>query len=210
MSDVYSFTLLAVGPDLQTDEALNALAKAGCDDATVGSSGGVQHLDFDREADSYLAAVTSALNDVEVAVAGVRVVRILPDEYVTLAEIGERTGRTRESVRLLSNGERGPGSFPPPAARGDERNKLWRWSEVALWFASQLGEGADQPADWAAQRAMNAALDLKSAASELNGTGLAALRSRLNDLEWFYRLLDSSSPTRLDTKTKRFVTDAAA
>src|SRR5260370_20139890 len=98
MSDVYEFTLLAVGADIQTDEALNALAEAGCDDATVGSAGGVQHLDFDREADSYLEAATSAITDVGAAVGGVQIVRILPDDYVTLAAIVERTGRTRESV----------------------------------------------------------------------------------------------------------------
>src|ERR1039457_3482898 len=138
MTETYEFTLLVAGADVQTDEALNALAEASCDDATVGSSGGVQHLDFDREASSYLAAVLSAVDDVETAVPGVRVVRVLPDEYVTLAEIAQRTARTRESGRLLSIGERGPGEFPPPAARGAERNKLWRWAEVASWFASAL------------------------------------------------------------------------
>jgi hypothetical protein len=50
MTETYEFTLLVIGPDLQTDEALNALAETGCDDATVGSSGGVQHLDFDHAA----------------------------------------------------------------------------------------------------------------------------------------------------------------
>ncbi len=129
MTETYEFTLIVAGADVQTDEALNALAEVGCDDATVGSSGGVQHLDFDREASSYLAAVLSAIEDVEAAVPGVRTVRVLPDEYVTLVEIAQRTGRTRESARLLSIGERGPGGFPPPAARGAERNKLWRWPE---------------------------------------------------------------------------------
>ena len=89
MTETYEFTLLVAGADVQTDEALNALAEASCDDATVGSSGGVQHLDFDREAPSYLAAVLSAVDDVETAVPGVRVVRVLPDEYVTLAEIAQ-------------------------------------------------------------------------------------------------------------------------
>ena len=208
MSDLYEFTLLAVGADLQTDEALNALGEAGCDDASVGSSGGVQHLDFDRAADCYLAAVASAIDDVEAAVAGVRVVRVLPDEYVTLTEIGERTGRTRESVRLLSIGERGPGSFPPPAARSDERNKLWRWTDVALWFVSELGEGADRSIDWAAQRALNAVLDLRSAASELDRTELRTLRARLTDLAQLYRLFEIASPTRLDARNEEWVKHA--
>ncbi len=134
MPDIYEFTLLVAGADLQTDEALNSLAEAGCDDATVDSSGGVQHLDFDREESSYLAAVMSAISDVEAAVPGARVIRVLPDEYVSLVEIADRTGRTRESVRLLSIGERGPGGFPPTAAREAER----RWTEVAAWFTAVL------------------------------------------------------------------------
>lgn len=182
MSDTYEFSLLVVGTDVQTDEALNALAEAGCNDATVGSSGGVQHLDFDRGGDSYLKAVESAIADVERAVPGARVVRVLPDEYVTLVEIGERTGRTRESVRLLSIGERGPGGFPPPAARGDERNKLWRWSDVTSWFGSALAAPVDHFANGAAHRAINATLDLASTIGDLDRDELAAVRARLVDL----------------------------
>jgi hypothetical protein len=177
MTETYEFTLLVAGPDLQTDEALNALAEIGCDDATVGSSGGVQHMDFDREASSYLAAVLSAINDVERAVPGARVVRVLPDEYVSLAEIAERTHRTRESVRLLSIGERGPGRFPPPAAREAGRNKLWRWTEVAAWFAGALED--DVPLGPPAHAAANAILDLRSSTSDLGLADLTLVRREL-------------------------------
>lgn len=44
------------------------------------------------------------------------------------------------SVRLLASGDRGPGDFPPPAARAEQRNRPWRWAEVAQWFTSRLGE----------------------------------------------------------------------
>lgn len=71
-----------VGADLQSDEAFHALAEAGCGDATVGSSGGVQHLDFDREADTFAAAVASAIRDVQSAVPSVHVVRVLSDTYM--------------------------------------------------------------------------------------------------------------------------------
>ncbi len=208
MSDAYEFTLLVMGVDLQTDDALNALAEAGCDDATVGSSGGFQHLDFDRDADSYLEAVLGAVNDVEAAVPGVRVVRILPDEYVALVEIAERTGRTRESVRLLSIGERGPGNFPPPAARSDERNKLWRWSDVALWFASDLQEAGPVSVPWAVQRALNAVLDLRAMASELDAIQLKSIRTSLTELIQLYRLRQVASPPSLDAKNETWVTHA--
>ena len=203
MTETYEFTLIVAGADVQTDEALNALAEVGCDDATVGSSGGVQHLDFDREASSYLAAVLSAIEDVEAAVPGVRTVRVLPDEYVTLAEIAQRTGRTRESARLLSIGERGPGGFPPPAARGAERNKLWRWAEVAAWFASALGEPAHL-APPPAQRAANALLDLRASTTELGRAELSRVRQELGSLIRRIRLIEMASPASLDAKDARW------
>lgn len=203
MTETYEFTLLVAGADVQTDEALNALAEAGCEDATVGSSGGVQHLDFDREAPGYLAAVLSAIKDVEVAVPRVRVVRVLPDEYVTLAEIAQRTGRTRESIRLLSIGERGPGGFPPPAARGAERNKLWRWAEVAAWFASALGEPAHL-APPSAQRAANALLDLRASIAQLSRAELSSMRQELGGLIRRIQLIEMASPASLDAKDARW------
>lgn len=203
MTETYEFTLLVAGADVQADEALNALAEAGYDDATVGSSGGVQHLDSDREASSYLAAVLSAVEDVETAVPGVRAVRVLPDEYVTLAEIAQRTGRTRESARLLSIGERGPGGFPPPAARGAERNKLWRWAEVAAWFASALGEPAHL-APPPAQRAANALLDLRASTAELGRAELSRVRQELGSLIRRVRLIEMASPASLDAKDARW------
>ncbi len=202
MTEMYEFTLLVGGPDLQADEALNSLAEIGCDDATVGSSGGVQHMDFDREASSYLAAVLSAIKDVEAAVPGARVVRVLPDEYVSLAEIAERTQRTRESVRLLSIGERGPGRFPPPAAREAERNKLWRWTEVAAWFADALED--EVPVGQPGQAAANAILDLRSSTSDLGLTDLRLVRQELASILYRVRLMQIASPDSLDAKDARW------
>jgi len=204
MSETYEFTLLVVGPDLQTDEALNSLAESGCDDATVGSSGGVQHMDFDREASSYLEAVLSAIKDVEAAVPGARTVRVLPDEYVSLAEIADRTRRTRESVRLLSIGERGPGRFPPPAARETGRNKLWRWTEVAAWFANALGEEIPATAPSTASAAVNAILDLRSSTRDLGLAELALVRRELTSNLRRVRLKEIASPASLDVKFARW------
>jgi hypothetical protein len=203
MTETYEFTLLVTGADMQTDEALNSLAEAGCEDATVGSSGGVQHLDFDREASSYLEAVRSAIGDVETAVPGARVTRVLPDEYVTLAEIAQRTDRTRESVRLLSIGERGPGGFPPPAARGAGRNKLWRWTQVASWFTGDLG-GSVHLAPPPAQSAVNAILDLRAGVSGLGRADLNRVRRELDTIIRRVRLIEMASPASLDAKAERW------
>ena len=92
----------------------HALLEAGCDDALVGSSGGIQYFDFDREAESLEEAALSAVADIE-SVVGLKVVRLADAGLVSMADIAEHTGRTRGSVRLLVAGERGPGGFPPPA-----------------------------------------------------------------------------------------------
>jgi len=61
----HRFTLIVEGPDLQAEWAVDSLFQAGCDDATVGRTDGAQYIEFDREAKSFLQAVSSALHDVE-------------------------------------------------------------------------------------------------------------------------------------------------
>lgn len=73
---LHSFTLTIVGADILTDDALNALYEAGCDDATFGVSGGVQTGEFDREAGDFAEAVASAIKAVETAVPGAMVIDV--------------------------------------------------------------------------------------------------------------------------------------
>ena len=72
---IQHFTLTVDGPDLQTEPFIDALFEAGCDDATVGRTDGVQCIDFDRKAESLGEAIISAVRDVE-QVEGVQVTRI--------------------------------------------------------------------------------------------------------------------------------------
>ncbi len=76
---IHHFTLIVDGPDLQNDAFIDALFEAGCDDATVGRTGGIQYLDFDREAATRAEAIRSAITDVE-RVDSVHVVRIATAE----------------------------------------------------------------------------------------------------------------------------------
>ncbi len=62
---IHHFTLIVEGIDLQAEPTIDALFKAGCDDATVGRVDGVQYVDFDREAESLGEAIISATRDVE-------------------------------------------------------------------------------------------------------------------------------------------------
>lgn len=159
----HAFTLVLSG-DIDSDTTLDALFEAGCDDATFGTVDEVGYADFVREAPSFSAAVRSAIEQVE-SVPGMRVLRLEPDDLVTMREIADRLGRSRESVRLLIKGDRGPGSFPPPVSHLKARTRLWRWSEVALWAEQHLDSPlARNPSIVAA---INAALTLRDHAARL-------------------------------------------
>jgi predicted DNA-binding transcriptional regulator AlpA len=141
-----------------TGARLDALYEAGCDDATFSSKGELTFGDFDREAPSLPAAILSAIAAVE-TVEDFEVLHIDLDELVWASEIAERTGRTRQSVDMLIQGQRGPGSFPAPASHAT-RNPLWRWSEVEDWFARYEGRPADTVRS-AAIGAINGALEAR-------------------------------------------------
>ena len=140
----HQFVLIVEGPDLQSAEMFDAVVEAGCDDALVGCSNGVQFVDFEREAPSAGEAVRSAVANLE-SLPGVSVVRVAGAGLVSMANIAARTGRTRESVRLLIAGKRGPGGFPAPVTDPRDRYRLWRSSDVQQWFAGHYGEESVSP-----------------------------------------------------------------
>ncbi|HZW33022.1 MAG TPA: hypothetical protein VFF52_20065 [Isosphaeraceae bacterium] len=80
-----------------------------------------------------MEAIVSAIEGIEGAGLGLRVVRVEPDELVATGEIAQRAGLSREAVRLSAQGKRGPGGFPPPVAGRHQQSPLYRWSDVADW-----------------------------------------------------------------------------
>lgn len=180
---IYSFTLFFSGADVLDDARLKALFDGGCDDALFGARDGAQYGAFDREADSFSEALASAMRDVTSAVTGVQVVRIEPDELVTLAAIAERSGLSREYVRLLSANKRGPGGFPVPVTYADHKTRLWHWPDVAHWLTEHQ-KAKVQVDTYAADlvAALNAAFDLREHASHLHDThDLALVAQALRD-----------------------------
>jgi hypothetical protein len=178
----YSFTLFLSGPNVLTDENLDALYEAGCDDAMFGERDGAQYAAFDREATSFRSALKRAISDLTGAVGGLTVVRIAPEEFVTLAAIAERAGLSREYVRLLANQERGPGGFPAPVGYADRKTRLWHWADVAEWLRETNKsktaldtEGADLVV------AMNAALSYQRHAQHLHKADLALVAQVVGD-----------------------------
>jgi hypothetical protein len=163
----YAFTLLIEGPDLQDEERLEALFEAGCDDATFGSRDSIQYGDFDREAPSLAEAIRSAIGDVQAAVPEARVVRVEPEEFVSMKAVADRTGLTKEYVRLLAEGKRGPGGFPAVVRWVDAKTRLWMWSDVAEWFETRLGKHVTVTGETHAVAAFNGILEVRRHAPRL-------------------------------------------
>jgi len=128
-------------------------------------SAGVFEVEFERVDRSFPAAVLSAVRDLERVFPEATILRVEPDDLVTIAAIAERVGRSHESVRLLVRGERGPGGFPAPAGKLDAKTQAWRWAEVAQWFETYIGPvpGAEHAAFLAA---VNDILDLRRLAGD--------------------------------------------
>jgi len=131
----YDFTLVLSGISDFSDEQIDALYEAGCDDATVSQRYGRVFITFTRESGSFVDAVASAISDVHKANIGASVQRVDDCNLVTQAEIARRIDRSRQLIRQYISGERGPGSFPPPICNITEGQPLWYWCEVAYWLS---------------------------------------------------------------------------
>ena len=93
-------------------------------------------IGFERQADSFLDAVLDAI--AKVIELGFEPLAV-EDELVSMSDVAERVGRTRQSISMLASGQRGAGDFPLPVA-GNVRSPLWHWADVAAWFESHQGE----------------------------------------------------------------------
>ncbi|MCX4469117.1 hypothetical protein OOK41_02095 [Micromonospora sp. NBC_01655] len=118
------------------DDELDALFAAGCDDAAFGSENGLPIGEFDREAETMADAIASAVRELDGV--GLVALRIADQDLLTLADIADRIGQSRESVRRYTTGERGPGTFPPPVNPARDGTSFYRWSEVAPWIRRNL------------------------------------------------------------------------
>lgn len=176
----HKFMLRFLAPDLGADELSVRLYEAVDDVSLMGPDEDGSFLsDFDRRAPSLPAAVAQALSDLLGAVPEATVLRVEADDLATLADIARRCGRTGESVRLLVNGKRGPGGFPPAAGRLDARTKVWRLTDVAAWFDQTLGQPIPDTSDTAFIQAFNDALEIRRLAGTLGATQRRAVAEAL-------------------------------
>lgn len=130
----YHFTLVLSGFDTITIDLEDALYEAGCDDALINSRNGVIYLDFDRERTSFEEAVLSAIHNVFSARINAKITSIEPSHLVTISDIARRSNMERQAIHMYISGERGPGNFPSPVLKVEDKSPLWLWSDVADWL----------------------------------------------------------------------------
>jgi hypothetical protein len=130
-----SYAFRARVGDAISDEQADRLYDAFNEELAVEDGPRGHYVVFDREAPSFVDAVVGALN--QLIKLGFEPLAV-EDELVSMADIAERAGRSRQSVSLLVSGRRGPGGFPHPVA-GNARSPLWHWDEVTAWFQATRG-----------------------------------------------------------------------
>lgn len=121
-----------------TDDVLDLIFDA-LPDAVPAAVGGLVTVTAPMDAHDAEAAAFALVEALAQAVPGAVVAR-LDQDLVSIPDIAERTDRSRESIRLLVEGRRGPGSFPAPVGTVGDGIRVWPWASVLDWFASALGE----------------------------------------------------------------------
>ena len=128
----YDFTLILFGITDFTDDQVDSLFDAGCDDATVAQRSGRVYMTFSRDAQSMTEAIISAIVDIRKANIGAGVLRVDTCNLVNQSEIARRLGLSRQCAENYVNGKRLTG-FPAPACNIIDGQPLYFWSEVAYW-----------------------------------------------------------------------------
>jgi predicted DNA-binding transcriptional regulator AlpA len=137
----YTFTLkFRLSPqDCDHEQLVERLYEAGCDDALVGIGvAGKVSLEFEREAESAVHAIASAVANVKQAIPSATFVEAAPD-FVGLTEVAELLGMTRQNMRkyMVAN----PASFPSPVHDG--ASAIWHLSDLLDWLAQHTDHKAD-------------------------------------------------------------------
>lgn len=144
----YTFSLVLSGVNSKTPVLEDKLFEAGCDDGLICFYGATVYITFDRESENLKTAIMSAIKDIEQADLNAKVTSVDAGDYVGLSDVSELTDISKQSIALLKDGKRGPGTFPNPVLRLKGRQPLWRWGDVAGWLAAnnkidpQLAENA--------------------------------------------------------------------
>lgn len=134
-----TFTVSVVLENVElTDEVLDDLFGA-VEDVVPSSIDGVVKITAPVEASDDESAAFQLVDQIQAVLPHAVPVR-LDQDLVSISDIAERTDRSRESIRLLVDGKRGPGGFPSPVGTVGDAIRVWPWAVVTDWFHNALGE----------------------------------------------------------------------
>lgn len=135
--ETYTVSLVVENVEL-TDDLLDTLFTE-LDDAVPSSVNGLVDITAAVEAPDEKSAALHLIDRVRAALPASEPLR-LDQDLVSISDIAERTGRSRESVRMLVDGKRGPGRFPNPIGTVGDAIRVWPWAVVLNWFREVLNE----------------------------------------------------------------------
>ncbi len=130
---IFELRLVATGLSLNDDEQLCRLIDAFGEDTTVAGGPEAGELSLLLDAEDPLTAALEAIAALRRVAPEVQVRRV-DEDLVAIPDITVRIGRTRENVRQMADGTRGPGSFPPPVGIVGDAIRVWRWADIEPWL----------------------------------------------------------------------------
>ena len=138
-----TFTVSLVVENVElTDEVLDGLFGA-VEDVVPSSIDGVVKITAPVEASDDESAAFQLVDQIQAVLPHAVPVR-LDQDLVSIPDIAERTERSRESIRLLVDGKRGPGGFPSRVGTVGDAIRVWPWAVVTDWFRSALGKDLEE------------------------------------------------------------------
>jgi hypothetical protein len=127
----------SVNPEVYIEQ----LAEAGCDDAIVGiGQEGAIALEFNREAETALDAIVSAIEDVKSVIPDARLIESTPD-LVGLTDIAKILDFSRQNIRKLMLSHKA--TFPAPVHAGNP--SIWHLNNVLNWFENVQSRYVEPP-----------------------------------------------------------------
>lgn len=138
---LFEFTLKFALPESTQDPSsyVDALGESGCDDAIIGiGQKGRIALQFSREADNAMVAVTSAMHAVKQVIPEARLIESSPD-LVGLSDIAQLLNFSRQYLRKL---EITKPNFPNPVHTG--KISMWHLSSFLRWYETEQKKPVDE------------------------------------------------------------------
>jgi predicted DNA-binding transcriptional regulator AlpA len=123
----YSFHLIVNNGNI-SEETADKIYEIS-NDCIIGGHFGANIITFDREGESFVEAVESAVKQVE-SIENLCVVRIEPDNIVSVDDICRRLQTTHIDFYKLSSNKK---PFPKPIYNLMGDHVLWNWYEIVQW-----------------------------------------------------------------------------